>query len=154
MAGRIESEEKKTAFIRACEEMNPLKVIPDKILQAKNLKQALSMSEIDATMLYKYGCPCDWGRNSEKICVEDTGKKQSPRYSNQCAKCWFYNLTDEVNENMKSASVSEYERYKRIGLTPEQITELLSYLNWQKVYDFGLLLDTVKDMKRVYEEEK
>ena len=102
MAGRIESEKKNSAFIDACRNINPLKVVPDKILQAKNLLESLNHDEIDTAMLYKCGCPCSWVESADKMCVIQEGIKLNPRYCNLCAKCWLYNLTDEVEYKPKA----------------------------------------------------
>lgn len=153
MAGRIESEKKKTAFIEACENMNSLKVIPEKLLQAQMLMDTLRMDEIDMTMLYKCGCPCDWVKDAIRQCQLKKGKR-IPKYSNECAACWLYNLTDEVAVNEQETDIHEiirvYHQYKDLGLEPSQIDAVLTYLGWKEIYDYGLFLDTVKDMREAY----
>lgn len=154
MAGRIESEAKKAAFLEACENLNTLKVVPEKLLQANLLSETLKMEEIDMTMLYKCGCPCDWIDNATSQCKK---KRRKPEYSNQCTTCWLYNLTEEVNVDKTEKYdfkevIAEYKEYKKFELTPSQLDEVLTYLGWKEIYDYGLFIDTVKDMKRVYDE--
>jgi len=154
MAGRIESESKKAAFIKACESINPLKVVPEKILQTQKLVDTLIQDEIDMTMLYKCGCPCDWIKDAIKQCQLKKGKKPNPKYSNECTTCWLMNLTDEVSIIEKEYDMKEiilkYQEYEKIGLTSEQLNEILMYLGWNEIYDYGLFLDTIKDMKQKY----
>lgn len=157
MAGRIESEAKKTVYMKACESINTLKVVPEKLLQAQHLIETLKMDEIDMTMLYKCGCPCDWVKEAQKQCHLTRGQKLSPRYSNECATCWLFNLTDEIT-NITTAKMeidikeilARYDEYEKLGFTPEQLAEILTYLGWMDIYDYGLFLDTVKDMKHTY----
>lgn len=147
MAGRIESEQKKSAFIEACRNINPTKVIPDRLLQAKNLLDSLNHDEIDTAMLYKCGCPCSWIENAEKMCVIQEGIKINPRYSNLCAKCWLYNLTDEIEYKPKKKDYKEifqeYDEYVKTGLTPDQLTQILSMIGWYEIEDFDLLMETL-----------
>jgi len=154
MAGRIESEEKKTAFIEVCENLNPLKVVPEKLLQAQKLVDTLKRDEIDMTMLYKCGCPSDWIKNAHKQCKAKKNETK-PKYSNECTTCWLYNLTDEIEINQKEKDLKdildEYRKYKSLNLDIDQLTEVLAYLGWQEIYDFGLFIDTIKDMKRIYD---
>lgn len=158
MAGRIESETKKTAFIEACENLNTLKVVPEKLLQAQQLIDTLKMDEIDMTMLYKCGCPCDWIKDAHKQCQLKKGQKTNPKYSNTCTNCWLYNLTDEVDVVEKEYDLNDiikrYHEYVKLKLSPEELDEVLTYLGWNEIYDYGLFLDTVKDMRRVYDNEK
>lgn len=157
MAGRIESEAKKTVYRKACESINTLKVVPEKLLQAQHLIETLKMDEIDMTMLYKCGCPCDWVKVAHKQCDLTRGQKPSPKYSNECATCWLFNLTDEITDVPTAKTeygikeiLARYDEYEKLGLTLEQLTEVLTYLGWMDIYDYGLFLDTVKDMKHTY----
>ena len=156
MAGRIESAEKKSAFIDACRNINPVKVVPDKLLQAKNLLESLNKDEIDTAMLYKCGCPCNWVESADKMCVIQEGIKLNPRYCNLCAKCWLYNLTEEVEYKPKEKNYKEifqeYDEYVKTGLSPKQIKEILYVIGWYDIYDFELLMDTLEDMKNKYNE--
>lgn len=158
MAGRIESEVKKALFIEACENLDPLKVVPEKLLQAQKLNDSLKMDEIDTTMLYKCGCPCDWVKDAEKECRLKK-EKRNPKYSNQCTACWLHNLTEEVESFTKKKKydfeevLTHYKEYQEIGLSPSELKEILSLLGWDEIDDYGLLLDTVKDMKLVYQKQ-
>lgn len=155
MSGRKESEAKKTEFIKACDDLDSLKVLPEKILQAQMLKNALEMEEIDVTMLYKSGCPCDWIPNAT---IECNARTRKPKYSNKCTECWFQNLTDEVDDEKTEMSLEEilerYKEFQKLQLEPSQIEEILVYLGWNEIYDYGLFIDTIKDMRRVYDESK
>lgn len=159
MAGRIESEMKKALFLEACENLDPLKVIPEKLLQAQKLIDSLKLDEIDATMLYKCGCPCDWVKDAEKRCQPKDEQKREPKYSNRCTTCWLHNLTEEVDTSAKKGEydfaevLDYYKEYREIGLDPSELKEILSLLDWDEIDDYGLLLDTIKDMKRVYQKQ-
>lgn len=159
MAGRIESEVKKALFIEACENLDPLKVIPEKLLQAQKLIDSLKMDEIDTTMLYKCGCPCDWVESAEKQCQFKGTKKRNPRYSNKCTACWLHNLTEEIKtlpekeEYNFTEVLTQYKEYQKIGMSPSELEEILSLLGWDEIDDYGLLLDTVRDMKLVYQKK-
>ena len=156
MAGRMESEKKKTAFIEACENLDPLKAIPEKILQAQKLADSLKQEEIDTTMLYKCGCPQDWLPNTSRKCKLKRNEKPKPKYSNECTACWVENLTEEVtidkNKEYDFKDIQkEYQEYKKIGLSPIELKEILTYLGWYEIEDYGLLIDTIKDMREHYE---
>lgn len=158
MAGRVESEKKKEVFIKSCENIDVLKVEPEKLLQAERLAEALKRDEIDMSMLYKYGCPCDWDDNAYQNCQPKKGQKK-PKYSNECTTCWLYNLTEEIDIETKKEFnlkdvMSEYNEYKEIGLSASQLKEILTFLGWDKIKDYELFLDTVKDMQETYKENK
>ena len=101
------SEKKKDDFIKACEDLDPLMVLPDKILQAQRLIETLKKDEIEADMLYKCGCPYDWVADSEEYCHPEKGKPKKPHYSNECSMCWIKNITEEVQE-----SIPEYDYHE------------------------------------------
>lgn len=152
MAGRIESEKKKEAFLRACKDIDPLKITPDRLLQAKNLLESLNMAEIDSSMLYKSGCPIEWVSEADMLCLQENGKKLNPSYSNQCAKCWLINLTDEIEYTPNGPSIPEmihdYHIYKNTGISPEQLIEILDLFEWNEINDFGVFIDILCDMKK------
>ena len=155
MAGRMESEKKKQLFIQSCENIDSLRVDPEHILNAEHLSECLKRDEIDMSMLYKYGCPCDWIENAHQECQSEKGQKRKPKYSNKCTKCWLYNLTEEIDINEKKEFnikevMPEYKEYKKLGLSASQLKESLTYLGWDKINDYGLFLDTIKDMQETY----
>lgn len=146
------SEKKKDDFIKACEDLDPLMVLPDKILQAQRLIETLKKDEIEADMLYKCGCPCDWVAGSEKYCHPEKGKAKKPRYSNECSMCWIKNITEEVQEK----DISEYDyhevtarlnNFEKFRLSPEQLEEILTILEWNKTYDFDSFVKKISEMK-------
>lgn len=158
MAARIESERKKAAFIEACDKQDPLKAIPENLLQAKLLSETLKQDEIDMSMLYKCGCPCEWIKDAFKQCEPQKNQKCRPKYSNECTTCWLMNLTEEIEINKKEYDIKDimkkFKEYESFGLSPEELREILDYLGWNEIKDYGLFLDTVKDMKSKYGEVK
>ena len=146
------SEKKRDDFIKACEDLDPLMVLPDKILQAQRLIKMLNKDEIEADMLYKSGCPHDWLTDSEQYCHPGTGKVKKPHYSNECTMCWLKNITEEVQEkeiseydyNELSARLNSFEKFR---LSPEQLEEILTILEWNKTYDFDSFVKKISEMK-------
>lgn len=146
------SEKKKNDFIKACEDLDPLMVLPDRILQAQRLIEMLKKDEIEANMLYKCGCPYDWIADSEKYCHPEKGRIRKPHYSNECSMCWIKNITEEVQEK----DISEYDyhelctrlnSFEKFKLSPEQLEEILTILEWNKTYDFDSFVKTISEMK-------
>ncbi|WP_373262281.1 hypothetical protein [Hungatella hathewayi] len=148
------SEKKKEEFIKACEDLDPLMVLPDKILQAQRLIETLKKDEIEANMLYKCGCPCDWIGDSEKYCHSDKRKVKKPYYSNECSMCWIKSITEEVEDNdlseydynVLTARLNNFEKFK---LSPEQLEEILTILEWNKTYDFDSFVKKISAMKSI-----
>ena len=147
------SEKKKDDFIKACEDLDPLMVLPDKILQAQRLIETLKKDEIEADMLYKCGCPYDWVADSEKYCHPEKGKPKKPHYSNECSMCWIKNKTEEVQESIPeydyhelSARLNNFEKFR---LSPEQLEEILTILEWNKTYDFDSFVKKISAMKSI-----
>lgn len=141
MSGRIESERKKNAFLHACESAIS-RADSDRVLDAQILMENLSMEEVDMSDLYRYGCPADWIKNAEVICGK---KKRKAKYSNECATCWLYNLTDEVP--VEDPAIKRLDEYESTGLEPGEIKELLEFLRWNEIKDFGPFLDTIRDIR-------
>ncbi|WP_097005214.1 hypothetical protein [Lacrimispora amygdalina] len=152
MAGTIMSEKKKDAFIQACEDLDPLTVLPEKILQAQRLIEILKKDEIEANMLYKCGCPYEWIKASDKYCLLNKGKLRKPKYSNDCTVCWIKSITEEMKENVLSENkyqeiVSRLNSYEKFKLSPEQLEQILSILEWNKTYDFDFFVNKIIEMK-------
>ena len=134
------SEKKKDDFIKACEDLDPLMVLPDKILQAQRLIETLKKDEIEADMLEKY-------------CHPEKGKPKKPHYSNECSMCWIKNITEEVQESIPeydyhelSARLNNFEKFR---LSPEQLEEILTILEWNKTYDFDSFVKKISAMKSI-----
>ena len=149
----IISEKKKNDFIQACDDLNPLMVLPERILQAQRLKEMLEKDEIEADMLYKCGCPYEWIDTSEKYCYLKKRKQRSPEYSNECTTCWIKSITEEVQEkeilednyNNMMTKLNHYEKFK---LSPEQLEQILTILEWNKTYDFDSFIKKISEMKQ------
>lgn len=154
------SKEKKDLYIKACEDLDPIKVIPAKILQAERLEKMLKSDEIEADMLYKCGCPCDWVADAAIKC--DT-KKRKPKYSNECSYCWvtnltcrgsnsnevgFANITEEYenNEISKQELLTKLNEFEKFKLTPNQLDRVLSILGWKQSYDFNTFMEHINQL--------
>jgi hypothetical protein len=152
---KIISEKKKEEFINAANNIDPLKVLPEKLLNAKRLTEMLKDDEIEADMLYKCGCPYEWIKTSSKFCFEKNGKLKKPKYSNDCTACWVENIIEEIQGNELSdygyqealTKLNDFEKFK---LTSEQLEQILTILDWDKIYDFDLFIQNIKKMKSQY----
>jgi len=157
MPKKIISEDKKNIFIKACEDIDPLKVLPEKLLRARQLTEMLSRDEIEATMLYKCGCPCEWVKSSYKYCDKNDTKTRKPRYSNDCTRCWVDNITEDVTETdyleSKQELLSKLNNFEKFRLTSEQLEQILSILDWDKTYDFDKFVLKIKKIKSQYSEK-
>lgn len=146
------SEEKKNEYIQACEDLDPLMVLPEKILQAQRLIEMLKKDEIEAEMLYKCGCPYEWIHTSEKYCHPDKGKQKKPKYSNECSICWIKNITEEVKDKEAAEYdyneiISKLNSYEKFKLSPVQLDEILTILEWNKTYDYDSFIKKITGMK-------
>ena len=155
---RVPVEEKRQKFINACETLDTLKVIPEKILQAQRLMDMLNAEEIEAEMLYKCGCPYQWVESSTKLCQQGKdGKKTKPRYCDQCTTCWVENLTIEIDVSSGQKtydireSIEKLNEYEKTKLSPEEIYTILEILGWNKIYDYELFVETLSEMKSCYD---
>lgn len=136
------SKEKKDLYIKSCENLDLIKVMPSKILQAERLEKMLKSDEVEVDMLYKCGCPCDWIADAVKKCNKQDRK---PKYSNECSYCWVFNITEEYenNEISKQELLTKLNEFEKFKLTPAQLDSVLSVLRWKQSYNFDTFMEHI-----------
>lgn len=115
----------------------------EKTLKAKELKKEIETEPIDFNILFLYGCPSDYYEKLENKCKKENRK---PKKCKECTMCWIENLT--INPEQYEDKEALLKEYKDTKLTPKQIKELLTLLNFSnKKYE-----TLINEIRKIHED--